>query len=50
MKIEEMLNIFDIDEIEKMSPEECKGLLKGFFIGAGLCKDPGRGRVRSVAS
>lgn len=36
MKIEEMLDIFDIDEIEKMSPEECKGLLKGFFIGAGF--------------
>ena len=38
MKIEEMLDIFDIDEIEKMSPEECKGLLKGFFIGAGFIK------------
>ena len=36
MKIEDMLDIFDIDEIEKMSPEECKGLLKGFFIGAGF--------------
>lgn len=36
MKIEEMLDIFDIDEIEKMSPEECKGLLKGFFIWAGF--------------
>lgn len=36
MNIEEMLDIFDIDEIEKMSPEECKGLLKGFFIGAGF--------------
>lgn len=43
MKIEEMLDIFDldifdIDEIEEMSPEECKGLLKGFFIGAGFIK------------
>lgn len=38
MKIEEMLDIFDIDEIEKMSPEECKGLIKGFFIGAGFIK------------
>lgn len=36
MKIEDMLDIFDIEEIEKMSPEECKGLLKGFFIGAGF--------------
>ena len=36
MRIEEMLDIFDIDEIENMSPEECKGLLKGFFIGAGF--------------
>lgn len=36
MKIEELMDIFDIDEIEKMSPEECKGLLKGFFIGAGF--------------
>jgi len=38
MKIEDTLDIFDIDEIEKMSPEECKGLLKGFFIGAGFMK------------
>lgn len=38
MKIEEMLDIFDVDEIEKMSPEECKGLLKGFFIGAGITR------------
>ncbi len=38
MKIEELMDIFDIDEIEKMSPEECKGLLKGFFIGAGFIK------------
>jgi len=36
MKIKEILDISDIDEIEKMSPEECKGLLKGFFIGAGF--------------
>lgn len=36
MMIEELMDIFDIDEIEKMSPEECKGLLKGFFIGAGF--------------
>ncbi len=36
MNIEELMDIFDIDEIEKMSPEECKGLLKGFFIGAGF--------------
>lgn len=36
MKLEEMLDIFDIEEIDKMSPEECKGLLKGFFIGAGF--------------
>ena len=38
MNIEELMDIFDIDEIEKMSPEECKGLLKGFFIGAGFIK------------
>lgn len=38
MKIEELLDIFEYDEIEKMSPEECKGLLKGFFIGAGFVK------------
>lgn len=36
MMIEELMDIFDIDEIEKMSPEECKGLLKGFFVGAGF--------------
>lgn len=36
MMTEELMDIFDIDEIEKMSPEECKGLLKGFFIGAGF--------------
>lgn len=43
MKIEEMLDIFDIDEIEKMSPEECKGLLKGFFIGAVFTETANKG-------
>lgn len=36
MKIKEMLDNLDFDKIEKMSPEECKGLLKGFFIGVGF--------------
>lgn len=52
MKIEEMLDVFDIDEIEKMSPEECKGLLKGFFIGAGfvsMANENGYTKKRSKA-
>lgn len=36
MKSSEMVDIFDMEEIEKMSPEQCKGLLMGFFIGLGL--------------
>ena len=36
MKIKELIDNFDIDKFEKMSPEECKGLLMGFFIGAGF--------------
>ena len=50
MMIEELMDIFDIDEIEKMSPEECKGLLKGFFIGAGFMKAVDDGVLEAIDS
>ena len=48
MKIEDLMDISNIDEIEKMSPEECKGLLKGFFIGFEFMKVIDDGVLKAI--